>query len=79
MNETHVIAILDRSAGNAETGEAWQETAIFPVTAQIEDVLRWAIRRTGSYQYDNFHSRLQLTICQQPFATEPPRKEGTAC
>jgi len=35
-----VIAIKDMSAGNAETGEAWQETKIFEDSVTLLEVMR---------------------------------------
>lgn len=40
-----VVAMLERSAGNAETGTAWVETAIFDDQSPLRDVLNWASRR----------------------------------
>jgi len=51
-----VIAIKDMSAGNSETGEAWQETKIFQSDEPIENILKWAMD-----SYDT-HSRKRITI-----------------
>ena len=66
-----VVAILDKSAGNETTGEAWQETALFDDTATIADVLNWAVRRHNSIMNadeigrSRFRGRLQITIAQE--------------
>ena len=44
------------SAGNSETGEAWQETKIFQSDEPIENILKWAMD-----SYDT-HSRKRITI-----------------
>jgi|GEM_PF-4967197 len=36
-----VIAIKNMSAGNAETGEAWQETKIFTGQSKLLEVMQW--------------------------------------
>ena len=36
------VVIRDMSAGNAETGEAWQETKIFDGDTTLGDVMNWA-------------------------------------
>ena len=51
-----VIAIKDMSAGNSETGEAWQETKIFNSDEPIENILKWAFCK-----YDGY-SRKRVTI-----------------
>ena len=52
-----VVAIKDMSAGNAETGEAWQETKIFQSDEPIENILKWA----EVSEYDGY-SRKRITI-----------------
>ena len=37
------VVIIDKSAGNESVGEMWQETKIFPGTATIEEVMKWAM------------------------------------
>lgn len=37
-----VVVTKDMSAGNAETGEAWQETMIFDEDEPISNILKWA-------------------------------------
>lgn len=54
MAETFVV-IRDHSAGNESVGEMWQETKIFPETATLKEVMKWAI---GSEEY----SRKRITI-----------------
>lgn len=36
-----IIAIKDMSAGNSETGDAWQETKVFYETDTLLDVMKW--------------------------------------
>lgn len=37
-----IVAIVDRSAGNDSVGEMWQETKIFPPSATLLEVAKWA-------------------------------------
>jgi hypothetical protein len=55
-----VIAIKDMSAGNSETGEAWQETKIFSRDQPIEDILAWAMSDCD-YRM-NMYTRKRITI-----------------
>ena len=48
-----VIAIKDMSCGNAETGDAWQETRIFNSSDKLLDVMIWVGERA---------KRITLTI-----------------
>ena len=54
-----VVAIRDMSAGNAEIGEAWQETKIFNSSGQIIEVLKWAL---GEPPYTCSRKRITLTV-----------------
>lgn len=71
----NIVAILERSAGNAEIGEMWKETKIFPIDTSIKDVIRWAFARhnnmeeefldiNSSYDIKQFRGNLTLTIGQ---------------
>lgn len=51
-----VVVIIDRSHGNAVTGEAWQETAIFDDSETLGDVLKH-FGYLGSTS-----SRIQITV-----------------
>lgn len=51
-----VVAIKDMSAGNAETGDAWQETLILDSSDPISKILDWAMDK-----YEK-HSRKRITI-----------------
>ena len=51
-----VVAIKERSIGNEQVGEMWNDTAIFNVNAPIGEVLTWA------KQSKNPGGRLMLTI-----------------
>lgn len=54
--EQYVI-IRDISAGNETVGEMWQETKIFPSTATLDEVMKWAMdNKPGT------HSRKRITI-----------------
>ena len=44
---TQFIVMQERSAGNAETGNAWTEAATFPPTATLAEVWAWALLRDG--------------------------------
>jgi len=50
------VVIIDKSAGNDTVGEMWQETKIFPETATLKEVMKWAMD-----EYDTY-SRRQITI-----------------
>lgn len=45
------VVMLDRSAGNAEVGEMWTETKVFPRTATLEDVHMWVKERGGAEKF----------------------------
>jgi hypothetical protein len=55
---TKVIAIKDMSVGNAETGEAWQETKIFDKGEPILEIIKWAF---PDVEQDGY-SRKRVTI-----------------
>lgn len=56
-----IVVIKDMSAGNAETGEAWQETKIFDSGDSIQDILDWAIGDDLSKVHYS-RKRIQLTV-----------------
>jgi hypothetical protein len=64
MGEFEIVAILDRSAGNDTVGEMWKETAIFPISAGIKDVLKWAAEKNRCGDVENFRGNLVITIGQ---------------
>ena len=43
------VAIKDMSTGNAETGEAWQETKIFSEDATLKEVMEWVMDKHDTY------------------------------
>lgn len=51
------VVIRDMSAGNGETGEAWQETKIYNGEATLDEVMNWA----NDEQYIQY-SRKRITI-----------------
>lgn len=66
MGETEIVAILDRSAGNDVIGDMWKETAVFPISASIADVLKWAVTKSRAQTLDDFRSNLTITLAQRP-------------
>lgn len=69
------VVMVERSAGNAEVGEMWTETAVFTETATLADVKDWIdgrVHRSG-YSGPNPNlgqGRVTLQIAQHP--TEAP-------
>ena len=53
------VVIRDMSAGNAETGDAWQETKIFSWDTPISEVMKWAM---GDDHTNGSYSRKRITI-----------------
>jgi len=49
VNKNIFVVIRDMSAGNAETGEAWQETKIFDEDTTLREVMEWAMPRYNTY------------------------------
>ncbi len=65
MEEYRIIAILNKSAGNSEVGDMWQETKIFKPTDNLDDVISWAISpRKDTYNMKTLTNRLQIQIAQ---------------
>ena len=58
-----IIAIKERSTGNAEAGEMWVDAMIFEPTATLLDVLTWAQEPTGDNPTK--HGRLMLSIADE--------------
>ena len=56
------VIIKDMSAGNAETGEAWQETKMFEGTATLDEVMKWAMGSDYQCDFKNAYSRKRITI-----------------
>jgi len=56
------VIIRDMSAGNAETGEAWQETKIFSENTTLEEVMEWAVGITSGHLPDYSRKRVTITI-----------------
>ena len=59
-----IIAMLTRSAGNAEVGSMWTETKIFKPEDKIEDVIEWAVAKSNCTG-DSIKERLTLQIAQE--------------
>jgi len=63
------VVMLDRSAGNEVTGEAWTETKVFPETATLAEVEQW-IRATSNLYRQNpdtpeiFRANVRLAVAQ---------------
>ena len=60
-----VVAILNKSAGNSEVGDMWQETKVFESSDTINDVILWA--KGGSIigeTVPRLCNRLQLQIAE---------------
>ena len=57
-----IVAMLERSNGNAETGTAWIETATFIPDQPIRDVIAWAARQTKDKKAPTRHGRLMLDV-----------------
>ena len=66
MDEIQIIATLYRSAGNETVGYMWSETAIFNITDEIVDIIKWACKVNGTEQLEHFNKRLEITIGQTP-------------
>ncbi len=65
MSKQYVI-IRDMSEGNAETGEAWQETKIFDAQATLDEVMEWAMDMKSYPQKGTYalfsDRRIQITL-----------------
>lgn len=60
-------AILERSAGNAETGQAWSESRTFPIDASVRDVWLWAKSRESHEDINEpLRGRLMIQINDNP-------------
>lgn len=64
MEEYRIIAILNKSDGNAEVGDMWQETKIFKSTDNLDDVIKWAIHPMLVCNIKTLSHRLQIQIAQ---------------
>ena len=51
------VIIIDKSAGNETVGEMWQETKIYPETATLDEVMKWAMEEDDTYS----HRRITIT------------------
>jgi len=51
------VIIIDKSAGNETVGETWQETKIYPSTATLEEIMKWAMDEYDTYS----HRRITIT------------------
>ena len=58
----NLVVIIDKSTGNHEVGEMWQETKIFPANTTLEDVMKWAIENTHSNTKEHSRARYTLTL-----------------
>ena len=59
-----IIAILDRSEGNASVGEEWQETASFDENTPVVEIIDWACSRNNTFKTFQFKANLKLAIDQ---------------
>ena len=61
------VIIRDMSAGNSETGEAWQETKIFNSQATLHEVMLWAMGATPQELARQWRSskRIQITMPEE--------------
>lgn len=59
-----IVAMLTRSAGNAEVGSMWTETKIFEPEDTVENVIEWAVEKTHCTG-DSLQERLTLQIAQE--------------
>ena len=72
MDEYEIVAILRLSAGNAETGEAWDETAVFSSDTPLSRVVTWAMNRAANASADKIINwtplkhQLRLQLAQRP-------------
>ena len=57
-----IVAILYKSAGNAEAGDMWRETKIFEPSCPIVDVFKWA---SNNEDVKVFKGHLEITIAQE--------------
>lgn len=63
MRDFNVVAILDRSVGNAVVGDMWQETRVFSDDTPVRDIVKWAATRSeNNPQADPETLRANLTI-----------------
>ncbi len=69
------VVMWRRSVGNAETGTAWTETAIFPATATLADVEAWIepVPRRASDTNLGRDGDVTIQVVQRP-ATTPARE-----
>lgn len=61
------VVIRDMSAGNEVTGEAWQETALFPGDTTLDEVMEWAL---ASDMHSLGYSRKKVTITKPVIKTD---------
>ena len=59
-----IIAMLTRSAGNAEVGSMWTDTKIFQPEDKIEDVIEWAVKQSNCIG-QGIQERLTLQLAQE--------------
>ena len=69
MSTEQYVVIRDMSAGNAETGEAWQETKIFDGDATLDEVMLWA--NPQAYYQGERHIRLPEFSTKRITITKP--------
>ena len=62
MSKITYVIIRDMSAGNAETGDAWQETKIFDGDATLDDVMTWAICYSDGIRPVCSRKRITITL-----------------
>lgn len=49
---TTIVAMLERAEGNESIGTMWIDAAVFPATAPLSDVIRWAEEAAKTFDGD---------------------------
>lgn len=73
------VVIRDMSAGNAETGDAWQETKVFDGSATLDEVMVWAIGEYSTATHRNHiapYSRKRITITKPHSDVEKEKSDA---
>jgi len=68
------VVIIDKSAGNESVGEMWQETKVFPASATLDEVMRWACPDSFDAPTGFEYSRRRVTITKPHAALETDDK-----
>ena len=62
-NNPRVIAVKERSVGNADHGQSWLDTKSFPLNATLREVLEWADNDPRLYKYCDATKNGRLMLC----------------